>query len=111
MKCLCFVRVCQFRNEEREYSQPPVFAVTRYVMLVINLLNLAVSVCTISSNIQKVFILFTQFIYTFCMYIATDSEFRPMQHPMISFYSRDRVYCAVRTEALSRTVYVQSLKG
>jgi len=90
MRYLCFVRNCQFRNEGREYSQRPVTGMTHYIMLLINLLNLPVSVCTDCSNIQKIFILLTRFIYTFYMYIATNSEFRPMQHPMISFYNRDR---------------------
>ena len=77
-------------------------------MLVINLFNLTVGVCTTSSNIHKLFILLTNFTYMFCMCLATNSEFRPMEHPMISLFITEgtSVYCAVRTEALNRTVYV-----
>jgi hypothetical protein len=50
-------------------------------------------------------------IYTFCMYLATNGEFRPLRHPMISFITEiESVYCAVRTRALSGKVYVSSLK-
>jgi len=46
------------------------------------------------------------------MYLATNSEFRPAQHPMITFITEiASVYSAVRTAALKRTVYVSSLKG
>ena len=55
------------------------------IVLVINLLNLAVGVCTTSSNIQKFFIFLAHFMYTFCMYVATNSDFRPLQHSMTSF--------------------------
>ena len=55
------------------------------------------------------FIFLTQFIYTFCMYLATNSEFRHMQHSMITFITEiASVYCAVRTAALKGTVYVSS---
>ena len=66
---------------------------TRHIfvtMHTINLLSLAISVCATSSNIQKFFILLTQFVYTFCMYLATNSEFRPTRHPMACSYNRVR---------------------
>ena len=60
---------------------------------------------------QKFFILLTQFIYKFYMYLATNSEIRPMQHPVISFLvETESVYSALRTGALNRTAYVSSLK-
>jgi len=65
-------------------------------MLVINLFNLTVGVCTTSSNIQKFFILLTYFIYVFCIYLATNSEFRPIQHPMISFFYNRGHKCLLR---------------
>jgi len=76
----------------------------------INLLKPS-SLCTTSSNIQKFLILLTQFNCTFCMYLATDREFHPMHHPMISFITEiASVYCSVRVGALNRTVYVSSFK-
>jgi hypothetical protein len=52
--------------------------------------SLAVTVCTRSANIQKIFILLPHLIYTFCMYLATNCEFRRKRRPMIIINNRDR---------------------
>jgi len=71
-----------------------------------------VSVYTTSSNIEELFILLTYFIYTFCVYLPTHSEFRLTLHPMFSIITEiASVYCAVRPRHFNRTGNVSSSQG
>jgi len=56
-------------------------------------------------NIHKFYVLPTQCIYVFCVYLRTNSHYFPIQHYLTGFYNRDRVfvYCAVWTGCLNLT--------
>ena len=74
----------------------------------LNFKSQVVSVCTATLNTEIFFTFLTQCIYMLCIYVATNSQFSPMQHSINVIAS---VYCVVRTAALNRTDYVSSFKG
>jgi hypothetical protein len=67
--------------------------------------------CINSFNIKNT-TSFPQFIYVYCIYITTNTDFCLIPYKLICFLTQMKsVYCAVRTESLNKTVYASSLKG
>jgi hypothetical protein len=54
-----------------------------------NLLNPTGHVMHQQVNIQQLYVLPTQCIYVFCIYLRTNSEFCHLQHKLIGFYNKD----------------------
>jgi hypothetical protein len=52
-------------------------------------------------NVNKFYILPTQFVYAFCVDLKTNCDYLPIQNYLISLLCGDKcVCCAVRTETL-----------
>ena len=45
-------------------------------------------------NIQQLYVLPTQSIYVFCIYLSTNSDLCHLQHKVIGFYNLDEVFTA-----------------
>ena len=54
-----------------------------------------VTICTTRFNIQQFYVLSTQRMYVFCVYLRTNSDYFNIQHWLVGFYNRDGV-CLLR---------------
>jgi hypothetical protein len=75
-----------------------------------NIFNPKITARTASFKVQNPAFL-PQPMYTFCVDLSNHRTFCHIQHSIVGFYSRDGVYCAVRTWSLRRTDYFSCLKG
>jgi len=48
-----------------------------------------VTIRTTRFNVQKLYVLLTQYIYVFCMDLRTNSNYFTLQHSLTCFYNRD----------------------
>jgi hypothetical protein len=69
------------------------------------------TLCTMRFNIHQLYVLPTSCICVFCTDFRIDSDYFPIHHSLIGFYTQtESVYCTVRAGTLSKTDTISSFR-